>query len=303
MPTDAFTAPLPALTPGFIGNRLDRADHVRRDPEALWALTQHPGARWLAFDGLKPVLKRDENDIDLLWLRRSEAPRDALQIFLGLDADGAPRFAVPGSVDDDLGGSATDARMAGIHLPGPDAAVVAQGRSLIDWHQRHPWCAKCGGATELAKGGYQRTCGNCGAEHFPRVDPVVIMLALKDDHALVGRQPGFPKGFMSALAGFVEPGESLEEAVARELWEEVGIGTRRVRYVASQPWPFPSTLMIGAFAEATGVELTLDETEIEAARWVTKDEARAALDGRGDFQAPPPLAIAHTLLKSWVEMA
>jgi NAD+ diphosphatase len=133
------------------------------------------------------------------------------------------------------------------------------------------------------------------------VDPVVIMLAEKDGRVLVGRQPGFPAGFYSALAGFVEPGESLEEAVGRELWEEAGLRVTDVRYVASQPWPFPSSLMIGALATADSHELRLDETEIEAARWADRDEVRAALSGAGPWRAPPPLAIAHALLATWAE--
>jgi NAD+ diphosphatase len=152
----------------------------------------------------------------------------------------------------------------------------------------------------IEKAGYVRSCTACNTEHFPRTDPVVIMLAIKGDRALVGRGPRFPRGFFSALAGFVEHGESLEEAVARELHEEAGIRIGRVRYIASQPWPFPSSMMIGAFAEAVTDELTLDLEEIAEARWVSKDEVRAALAGTGDWNAPPPLAIAHTLLAEWV---
>lgn len=154
----------------------------------------------------------------------------------------------------------------------------------------------------LIRGGWGRRCGNCNAEHFPRVDPVVIMLAEYGDRVLVGRQPGFPPRFFSALAGFVEPGESLEEAVARELFEEAGIHVSEVTYVASQPWPFPSSLMIGCRAVATGAALTLDTTEIEAAMWVDRAEVHAALAGDmgAPFMAPPPLAIARYLLEDWV---
>jgi NAD+ diphosphatase len=291
---------------GFTGGRLDRADEIRRDAAALIAMRGRADARWLVLDKLNPVVRPGEPP-SILWAYRSDVPHDALSIFLGIDGhgtDGAPRFAAAAPSDElvaDFGGMVMDARAAGALLPAHEAAIVAQARSIIDWHQRHRYCAVCGGATELAKAGYARQCTVCKAEHFPRVDPVVIMLAVKDGHALIGRQPRFPRRFLSALAGFVEPGESLEEAVRRELWEEAGITCGRVRYLASQPWPFPSSLMIAAFAEADGFEVRLDTEELEEVRWVTKDEVRAALAGEGDFLAPPPLAIAHTLLKCWVE--
>lgn len=291
---------------GFTGNLLDRADEIRRDPAGLIAMRARPDARWLVLDGLNPVVKQAEGGPPaILWAYRSDIPHDALSIFLGIGPHG-PRFAAAAPSDElvaDFGGKVLDARAAGSMLPASEAAIVAQARSIIDWHQRHGYCAVCGGKTELAKAGYARQCQGCKAEHFPRVDPVVIMLAVKDGHALIGRQPRFPKRFLSALAGFVEPGESLEEAVRRELWEEAGITTRRVRYLASQPWPFPSSLMIAAFAEAEGFEVRLDEEELEEVRWVTKDEVRAALAGTGDFLTPPPMAIAHTLLKTWVDEA
>lgn len=282
---------------GFTGGRLDRADHLRRDEQALKLARMHPAARFLLLDRLKPVLNPAGDR--LLWVRRSAVP-EGPSVFLGLDAEGIPHFATAGLAGD-VEGVATDARAAGVRLPADEAATVALARSLLDWHQRHGFCAACGAPTQMVKGGYGRHCGPCGAEHFPRVDPVVIMLAEKDGLALVGRQPGFPAGFYSALAGFVEPGESLEEAVSRELWEEAGIRTRDVRYVASQPWPFPSSLMIGALATAEGHELSLDAEEIEAARWVSREECAAALRGNGDWSAPPPLAIAHWLLRAWVE--
>lgn len=283
---------------GFTGSTLDRADALRKDAGAMVAARADPAARWLVFDDLRPVMKGD----DLVWAYRSDIPHDAPSVFLGFDEE-RPRFAAAASADD-LDGEPVDARQAGAVLaasadPGA-AGIVAQGRALLDWHARHRFCASCGAQTVAEKAGHARHCHSCGAEHFPRTDPVVIMLALHGDRALVGRQPRFPKRFFSALAGFVEAGESLEEAVARELFEEAGIRTGRVRYIASQPWPFPSSLMVGAFAEALGDELNLDGDEIEEARWVTMDEVRAALSGTGDWLAPPPLAIARTLLETWV---
>ncbi len=289
-----MTLPFPGL--GFTGNPLDRADHLRRDEAAIQGARMHPAARFLILHDLKPCMTGD----DLFWARRSEVP-DGPQVFLGLDFDGAPRFAVDGAPEADLGARPTDARQAGALLGDGRAAIVAQARSLLDWHRRHGFCANCGAPTGIARAGYSRLCGGCGAEHFPRVDPVVIMLAEKDGMALVGRGPRFPAGFFSALAGFVEPGETLEEAVARELNEEAGLVTTAVRYVASQPWPFPSSLMMGAIAEVQGFELSLDLSEVEEARWVDRDEIRAVLSGEGSWQAPPSLAIAHWLLRAWAD--
>lgn len=283
--------------PGFTGGVLDRADHLRRDEAAIHAARMHPAARFLVLDRLKPLLAPDGNR--LMWVRQAEAPAGA-SVFLGLDSEGLPHFAVDGPADG-LPGVATDARAAGARLAGAEAAIVAQARSLLDWHRRHGFCANCGAPTAMAKAGWARQCGACGAEHFPRVDPVVIMLAERDGMVLVGRQKGFPPGFYSALAGFVEAGESIEEAVARELWEEAGVRVGAVSYVASQPWPFPSSLMIGATARAEGFELRLDAAEIEAARWADREEVRAVLRNEGPWSAPPPLAIAHTLLRRFAE--
>jgi len=192
-----------------------------------------------------------------------------------------------------------------------DTGIMAQARSLIDWHNRHGFCAVCGGPTTMARGGAMRRCSDpaCAAQHFPRVDPVAIMLVVQDGKCLMGRQSHFPPGMYSALAGFIEPGETLEDAVRREVMEEAGIRVGRVDYVMSQPWPFPSSLMIGCVAEGLSDEITIDEHELETARWITKAEAAAALnrgnpyDNEGevaDLFIPPPIAIAHHLLREWV---
>ncbi len=287
--------PLPL---GFTGARLDRADRLRTDPDAFAAAIADPRATCLLLDGIDPV---PGSGGGLIWEALDPADERAL-LLLGIDDSGAPRF-----VREAHAGGRVDARSRTVMrllpmLSPEEAALYGGARSLVDWHARHRFCAVCGSPTELFRGGWGRRCASCGAEHFPRVDPVVIMLAEYDGRVLLGRQPGFPPGFFSALAGFVEPGESLEEAVARELFEEAGIAVSDVSYVASQPWPFPSSLMIGCRAVARDAALTIDTTELEAAMWVDRAEVRAALAGDmgASFMAPPPLAIARYLLEDWV---
>ncbi|HSM53691.1 MAG TPA: NAD(+) diphosphatase, partial [Erythrobacter sp.] len=186
-----------------------------------------------------------------------------------------------------------------------ELATYGGARSLVDWHARHRFCARCGGPTKLAKGGWQRNCSSCDAQHFPRTDPVTIMLVEHEGRLLLGRQPRFPPRMYSALAGFVEPGETIEEAVAREIWEEAGVRARDVQYVASQPWPFPSQLMIGCYSVTDDPELTIDTTELDDARWFTREEleaARAAGDrGTDDLIFPRSFAIAHHLVTWWLD--
>lgn len=187
-------------------------------------------------------------------------------------------------------------------LDAQDAPLFAAALSLARWHCRHRFCANCGHLSEPVRGGWSRRCPSCSAEHYPRVDPVVIMIAEHDGRLLLGRQPHYPPGRYSALAGFVEVGENLEAAVARELHEEADVRVSNVRYVASQPWPFPSSLMIGCHAQAEGDQLTIDTTELEDARWFTRDEVAAAIldEPNAPFQAPPKAAIARTLLERWL---
>ncbi len=281
----------------FTGSRLDRADHVRADPDRL-AGYMNWKARVLALDGLMPSLD-DTNR--LVWGTLADVPEDAELCFLGLDEGKACFAAVPPR------GDATP-RMANPQLwslmatlQPDDLALYGGARSLTDWHARHRFCAQCGGDTKLAKGGWQRDCTNCGASHFPRTDPVTIMLVEHDGRLMLGRGLGWPEGRFSALAGFVEPGESIEEGVAREVLEEAGVRVRDVTYVASQPWPFPSQLMIGCHSHADSDELTIDETEMAEINFYTRDEVQAALAGDGPFVAPPPHAIAHYLMQWWIE--
>ncbi|MEQ1509513.1 MAG: NAD(+) diphosphatase [Sphingopyxis sp.] len=287
---------------GFTGAQIDRADHVRGSPEQLALAMQAHGARLLRLDGIDPEA---DDQGGLAWGSLAEAAPDADLAFLGFE-EGRPRFVALATP-----GPHIDARSRSVwrvipQLRPEQAALYAAARSLVDWHARHPYCSMCGQMTIMAKGGWQRDCSPCGAEHFPRTNPVVIMLAehqdpLLGDAVLVGRQHAWPARNYSALAGFVEPGESIEEAVRRELYEEAGVRADDVHYVASQPWPFPSQLMIGCIANTQSRSLTLDNQEIEDAMWLSRDEVRAALAGEDGARmaCPPPFAIAHSLLAHW----
>ncbi|EAQ30678.1 NUDIX hydrolase [Erythrobacter sp. NAP1] len=285
----------------FAGSPLDRADNLRADRDALAGMMNWK-ARLLKLDALMPEL--DETG-RLAWGTLADAAEDAELVFLGLDrSDGGekPCFAaVPPEGD-------ASPRMANPRLwslmatldPG-DLALYGGARSLIDWHARHRFCANCGAPTKIAKGGWQRNCDNCSSQHFPRTDPVTIMLAEYEGRLMLGRGKGWPEGRFSALAGFVEPGETIEEAVAREVFEESGVRVRDVSYIASQPWPFPSQLMVGCHSYADDDALTIDETEMAEILWFTREEVASAVAGNGPFHAPPPHAIAHTLMKWWLE--
>mgnify|MGYP001766182265 FL=1 len=287
-------------TMAFAGSGLDRADQVRADPDRLAALMDWR-ARLLKLDGLDPVITPDGT---LDWGTLADAAPDTELVFLGI-LNGKGCFA---EVSPDLLGSVAPANprlwAAMSSLTPDELSTYGTARSLVDWHARHRFCARCGNPTVLAKGGWQRTCTNevCKADHFPRVDPVTIMLVEHEGRLLLGRQPRFPPRRFSTLAGFVEPGESIEEAVAREVLEEAGVAVGKVSYVGSQPWPFPSSLMIGCHAEALDDVLTIDRTELDDADWFTRAEVEAAMQGQEDarFIAPPPQAIAHHLMKWWL---
>ena len=284
------------MSPGFTGGRLDRADRLRQDPAALAEATNWRARLLVLGPGYEPEVGEDGR---LGWTSLADAPEDADLVLLGLE-DGRAHFA---AVTNEAGGAPfRSPRLLAAFgmMEEGEAATYAAARSVLDWHARHRFCARCGTPTALFRAGWGRKCPACAAEHFPRVDPVVIMLAEHDGRALLGRQAAWPQGRYSALAGFLEPGESVEEAVAREIWEEAGVRVGAVRYIASQPWPFPSQLMIACVADAQSDALTLDRTEIEDAIWVGRDEVRAVLTGEpGPFLAPPPYAIAHTLLTRW----
>jgi len=283
---------------GFTGAPIDRADHLRLDVERVRELRARSDARLLRLDMI-------ESDLDAAgridWVGAHAAEAEAELIFLGLAGE-APLFAplVP------LEAAQRDPRaLFGLveRMHPDDLAVWGTALSLVQWHQRHLFCGVCGTPTAPFRAGWGRRCEGCGAEHYPRVDPVVIMLAEHRGRVLLGRQYRYPPRRYSALAGFVEPGESIEEAVAREIGEEAGIPVTDVRYVASQPWPFPGSLMIGCHALAASDELTLDRTELEDAFWADEAMVAAALEGDpgAPFQAPPPFAIAHSLLARWLD--
>ena len=287
------------MNPGFTGSPLDRADRLRNDAEGYAAVLSDWRARVLSLDGLDPVVASEGG---LAWQSMADIDADAELILLGL-ADGKPHFVPLVAASGDVFRSPAIWRALSI-LPAEDAAIYGTARCLIDWHNNHKFCGKCGGATLLYRAGWGRRCSVCNAEHFPRTDPVVIMIAEFEGKALLGRQSRFPPGNYSALAGFLEPGESIEEAVRREIHEEAGLTCGAVRYVTSQPWPFGgSQLMMACVTQALDDVITLDTNELEDAMWVTRDEAKAALAGDEGrrFNAPPPFAIAHSLLRHWVE--
>ena len=287
----------------------DRAAHRRLDQAWLDEAFRHPDVLVLVMQGGKPLM--DDSGRHLLWLggQAGGLARDAARIFLGEDKNGAPIFALgmPETFHLDSSpiaglGEFTEVRAALSVLGKIGAHAAATARSLLSWHDRHGFCANCGSETNIVEAGWKRVCPNCGAEHFPRTDPVAIMLAVKGEKCLLGRGPGWPAGFYSCLAGFVEPGETAEMAAARETLEEAGIKTRlnTARYLFAQPWPFPSSLMIGIIIEAETEEITIDPNELQDARWVTREECRAILKGEHDeIFCPPEFAVAHHIMKAW----
>lgn len=305
---------------------LDRSAHLRPHAEALAEAAAGPDAVVLALWRGKPAVATDGPVPRLAMvpdghpvLAESREP----PVFLGM-AEGRAVFAadvsawVPPNVDlQAIGGFSDTSAQVHPALPGSvrfmdlrgvmtglsdlEAEIAATGRALTGWHATHGHCARCGAPTVACEGGWQRRCPACGARHFPRTDPVVIMLVTRGNAALVGRTPGWPSGMYSLLAGFMEPGETLEAAVRREVHEEAGLDVTRVRYLASQPWPFPASLMLGCAAEAGPGPLVIDPAEIEDARWVTREEMVEVFCGtHAEIRQPRPGAIAHFLLRRWL---
>ena len=291
----------------FAGSLLDRAGDLRSVPDWLAERSADPQAVAVMLWEGRPLMEGERlSRLSLDQARDLVPDREA---FLGLD-EGRPVFAMEfeGSADPTEGparglGAFHEMRAAAALLPSAEAAMVGAAKSLFDWRRRHGFCAACGVATRDACGGWKRICEACGTEHFPRVDPVTIMLVTHKDRCLLGRNAGWPEGRMSALAGFLEPGESIEEACAREVKEEAGLTVTAVRYHSSQPWPFPSQLMIGLFAEADSDQARPDQTELEAVAWLSRAEARACLAGEHAIKPPPPIAIARTLIRAFADGA
>jgi NAD+ diphosphatase len=283
----------------FAGNPLNRASEKRTDKSWIESKRRDPSSLVLPMWRLQPFL---------LEPNTAFASSEALWIFLGLDGARAI-FALDLSEARDPANSGPlvglgyfrEARAAAQIVSIKDAAIIAQAKAMIDWHQRHGFCPRCGAPTKLVDAGYRRLCGMCSTEHFPRVDPVVIMLATHGDACLVGRGKHFPPGMYSALAGFVEPGETIEEAVRRELMEEASVKVNDVTYYATQPWPFPSSLMIGCFAKAANRDAKADDIEITDVRWLERSVARQLIGGKqmAGVRVPPPIAIAHHLIQAW----
>jgi NAD+ diphosphatase len=309
-------SPRPDLGPkpklGYTASPIERAAERRLDAAALAALEADPRAGAYVVGGELVVATKNAQGGDPLFAlaqaRALAAPRET--VFLGL-ADGAGRFGIgigqaaaeslknrADLLVTDLRSIAVQGLVAAEHLP-----PIAEAKALLGWHARHRFCPNCGAPTRLVEAGWKRNCPACKTEHFPRTDPVVIMLAVRGDDCLLGRSARFASAMWSCLAGFVEPGESIEEAVRREVREEAGIVCGRVDYFASQPWPFPMSLMIGCHAEALSRDITVDPAELEGARWFDREEAALMLlrrhpDGLG---TPPPVAIAHHIIRAWVE--
>jgi NAD+ diphosphatase len=286
----------------FAGGRLDRAGPRRTDERWLAERRADPASRAVlaTSDG---VLVRDGATPALVPL--TELPPEAELVLLGVDAAGAAMFAA------DPGPERAAALAAGAELRGlrdvageaapADAGLLAHATGLLNWHRRHRFCANCGAPTAMAEAGHVRRCPRCGAQHHPRTDPVVITLVHDGaERVLLGRQPTWPPGRYSTLAGFVEPGESLEEAVVREIGEEAAVAVTDVRYRSSQPWPFPASLMLGFEAAYAGGEAHPHDHELEDVRWVSRAELERAVAGEGPLLVPPPLAIARRLIEGWL---
>jgi NAD+ diphosphatase len=299
--------PEPSAATGFSQNRLIR-DAEHRDESSLPTALASDDLELHLFCDQGVIVRRDDHPSAVFGLTEAAQFEPDLDnaILLGQSESG-PRVAVPAQTDKDalqppyrhydyrslLYSSSTSEG---------DVGAIAQGASLLHWNSVNRFCGKCGAPTRSMIGGYRRECSACDHQSFPRTDPVVIMLAVKDDKCLMGRGPHFPAGWYSTLAGFVESGETIEDAVRRETFEESGIEIQRVQYYASQPWPFPHSLMIGVHCEAINDDIRIDDNELEDCRWFSRDEVKLmSRDEHSDgIKCPPSRAIASTLIQAWL---
>jgi NAD+ diphosphatase len=303
------------VTHVFAANPFDRADTQRRNPVWFDAAINDPSSRFLPFTQLNALVS-GTTELSLGWVAQPDIARLHIAqppVLLGL-RDGVAHFAIDVS---DIGDVAheldldeslrfEDARAAAMRLPLADTGILAQARAQLGWHKSHRHCSVCGAPSESARGGHVRICHACKSEHFPRTDPVAIMLISDGDRCLLGQSRGrlAGSGMYSALAGFIDQGESIEEAVRREVREEAGVTVGAVRYHSSQPWPFPSSLMIGCHGEALTTDITIDPEEMADVAWFDRGAVRAALEQRNStLRVPGPIAIAHHLIKAWCDGA
>ena len=297
----------------FAGNPLNRASERRKDDAWLNEQLKSDESLGIAIWNGKPLVENSKDGgVQIAYLPAKMVAELAggaeTLLFMGLWKETAV-FAVDldGGADPADGplsglGRFEDLRGLAMRLPHTDAAILATAKQMFEWRRRHKHCANCGEPSLVAEGGWKRACPACKAEHFPRTDPVVIMLAVHGERCMLGRQEIWPAGMFSSLAGFLEPGETIEEACARELHEEAGLKTSSVVYHSTQPWPYPSSLMIGLIAQVEDDDATPDQTELSEVRWFTKEEARTLLAGKlPNTFAPGPMAIAHQLIKAWAE--
>jgi NAD+ diphosphatase len=282
----------------YTGADLDRAAPRRKDPAWLEARRRDPRSLLVLLHDLKAIV-RESDAVRLHLLELAEfaeaVPEDAPM--LG-ERDGRAIFALSLAAEHPLAGRAVDVREVGPRLPADEAGLVAYARALAYWHDTHGFCSRCGAVTEVGDAGHARACTACARVVFPRMDPAVIVLVHHEDHCLLGRSPRFPANMYSTLAGFVEPGESLEDTVRREIFEEAGVTIASMRYRSSQPWPFPQSLMLGFHATARDRSLAIDQDELVDARWFHRDEL--ANPDRRRISLPRPDSIARYLVDSWL---
>lgn len=297
----------------FIDNHLDRQSTKRGDKSWIQAQLQREDTRIVLStanrlvlpDKIKPAIGHRLDAALALGARREEL------IFLGFNSDGSkPLFATTIAMEDEevevLEGVKID-DLRNLALQGTfsrgDLGALSQARALVHWHRTHRFCSRCGEVTRMAEAGYRRDCPSCSGQHFPRTDPCVIMLITQGDKALLGRPPRLAEGIFTTLAGFMEPGETIEQAVRRETMEEASIVVGDVKLVSNQPWPFPANLMLGCVGDALSTEITIEDDELEACRWCDRAEIRQMISGthpNGD-RIPPSISIAYELIMSWVD--